>query len=74
VAKILGVKLRGFPAWFCARAYHLMAIPGIARRVRLLLEWTVEVFFRRNSAEGIPPRMPRLSLAVVRDPDRSRFL
>jgi NADH dehydrogenase len=69
VAKILGVKLRGPLAWFCARTYHLMAIPGRRRRLRLLLDWTVELFFARDSAEWIPPRMPRLSLAVVRDPD-----
>jgi NADH:ubiquinone reductase (H+-translocating) len=68
VAKILGVKLRGLPAWGCARAYHLMAMPGHARRARLLLEWAVELFFRRDSAEWIPARMPRLSLAVIRDP------
>jgi NADH dehydrogenase len=69
VAKILGVKLRGPIAWFCARTYHLMAIPGIRRRTRLLIDWTVELFFHRDSAEWIPPRLPRLSLAVVRDPE-----
>jgi NADH:ubiquinone reductase (H+-translocating) len=69
VAKILGVKMRGFLAWFCARGYHLMAIPGTTRRVRLLIEWAVEAFFRRDSAEWIPPRLPRISLAVLRDPD-----
>jgi NADH:ubiquinone reductase (H+-translocating) len=69
VAKILGVKLRGFPAWFCARTYHLMAIPGIGRRIRLVLDWTVEIFYPRDSAEWIPPRMPRLSLGVVRHPE-----
>jgi NADH:ubiquinone reductase (H+-translocating) len=74
VAKILGVKLRGFPAWFCARTYHLMAIPGIRRRIRLVIEWTVELFFRRDSAEWIPARLPRLSLAAVRDPEAVEFL
>lgn len=69
VARILGVKQRGFVAWFFARTYHLMAMPGVGRRIRLLLDWTVEIFFPRDSAEWIPPRMPRLSLAVVRDPD-----
>jgi NADH:ubiquinone reductase (H+-translocating) len=69
VAKILGVKLRGPIAWFCARTYHLMAIPGIRRRTRLLIDWTGELFFHRDSAEWIPPRLPRLSLAVVRDPE-----
>jgi NADH dehydrogenase len=73
VAKILGVKLRGFPAWFSARTYHLMAIPGIRRRMRLVIDWTVELFFRRDSAEWIPPRLPRLSLAAVRDPEAVEF-
>jgi NADH:ubiquinone reductase (H+-translocating) len=68
VAKILGVKLRGPIAWFCARTYHLMAIPGIHRRIRLLIDWTVDLFFARDSAEWIPPRLPRLTLAVLRDP------
>jgi hypothetical protein len=69
VAKILGVKLRGFPAWFFARTYHLMAIPGMGRRIRLCIDWTVDLFFSRDSAEWIPPRLPRLSLAVFRDPE-----
>jgi NADH:ubiquinone reductase (H+-translocating) len=69
VARILGVKLRGSPAWFCARSYHLMAIPGLGRRLRLLIDWTVDLFFRRDSAEWIPPRLPRLSLAALRDPE-----
>jgi NADH:ubiquinone reductase (H+-translocating) len=73
VAKILGVNLRGFPAWFSARTYHLMAIPGIRRRIRLVIDWTAELFFRRDSAEWIPPRLPRLSLAAVRDPEAVEF-
>ena len=51
-----------------------MAIPGIRRRIRLGIEWTVELFFRRDSAEWIPARLPRLSLAAVRDPEAVEFL
>lgn len=69
VAKILGVKLWGSPAWFCTRGYHLMAIPGIARRLRLVIDWTADLFFHRDSAQWIPARLPRLSLAAVRDPE-----
>ena len=31
----LGIRWRGFPAWFLARTYHLALMPGNARRVRL---------------------------------------
>jgi NADH:ubiquinone reductase (H+-translocating) len=51
VATVLGVRLRGFPAWFAARTYHLMMMPGVARQVRLALDWTVGLFFGRASAE-----------------------
>jgi hypothetical protein len=46
-----------------------MAIPGLGRRLRVLIDWTVDLFFRRDSAEWIPPRLPRLSLATLRDPE-----
>jgi NADH:ubiquinone reductase (H+-translocating) len=51
VATILGLKLRGFPAWFAARTYHLAMMPGFARKVRLAVDWTVGLVFGRASAE-----------------------
>ena len=51
VATILGVRLRGFPAWFAARTYHLIMMPGLARQVRLGLDWGVGLLFGRASAE-----------------------
>jgi NADH dehydrogenase len=59
VATILGVRLRGFPAWFAARTYHLAMMPGVERKVRLAADWTVGLVFGRASAElgqlGHPP-------------------
>ena len=61
VATVFGVRLRGFPAWFAARTYHLMMMPGVARKVRLGLDWGVGLFFGRGSAElgtlGHPPAL-----------------
>jgi NADH dehydrogenase len=59
VATVLGIRLRGFPAWFAARTYHLLMMPGLARRLRLAADWSVGLFFGRASAElgllGHPP-------------------
>jgi NADH dehydrogenase len=59
VASTLGIKWRGFPAWFLARTYHLALMPGNARRTRLVVDWTVGLVFGRDSAElgqlGHPP-------------------
>ncbi|HSJ49743.1 MAG TPA: NAD(P)/FAD-dependent oxidoreductase [Actinomycetota bacterium] len=51
VAVIRGVKLRGFPAWFAHRTYHLFALPTIARRVKIALDWTVALLFPRDLAQ-----------------------
>jgi NADH:ubiquinone reductase (H+-translocating) len=51
VATVLGVRLRGLPAWFAARTYHLMMMPGVARKLRLGLDWGVGLFFGRATAE-----------------------
>lgn len=51
VAMMFGVKLRGFPAWFAARTYHLLMMPGSERKLRLMTDWTVGLFFGRGSAE-----------------------
>ena len=59
VATMLGIKLSGFPAWWAARTYHLAMMPGTARKLRLVVDWTVELLFGRASAElgqlGHPP-------------------
>ena len=51
VAQVMGIKLRGFPAWWTARTYHLAMMPGTVRRIRLVADWTVGLFFGRASAE-----------------------
>ncbi len=48
VAITLGVRWRGLPAWFIARTYHLMLMPGVGRRLRLLADWNVALLFGRD--------------------------
>ncbi len=59
VASTLGIRWRGFPAWFLARTYHLANMPGTGRKLRLLVDWTVALLFERDMAElgqlGHPP-------------------
>jgi NADH dehydrogenase len=48
VAKVLGVKLSGFPAYFLWRLYYWMRMPGWARKFRVALDWTAGLFFSRD--------------------------
>jgi NADH dehydrogenase len=41
----------GFPAWWLARTYHLSQIPGVARKIRAVVDWTVGLPFSRDIAE-----------------------
>jgi NADH:quinone reductase (non-electrogenic) len=51
VGRLGNRKFRGFPAWWMARTYHMSQIPGTARKVRAVLDWTVSLPFKRDIAE-----------------------
>ncbi len=48
VAQVYGIKLRGFPAWFMHRTYHMSRMPTFNKKVRVVLDWTLALFFRRD--------------------------
>lgn len=50
VAITLGIRWRGLPAWLIARTYHLLLMPGLGRRLRLLVDWNVALVFGRDSS------------------------
>ncbi|MEV4950206.1 NAD(P)/FAD-dependent oxidoreductase [Streptomyces sp. NPDC053755] len=48
VAHVYGRKLKGYPAWFMHRAYHLSRVPTFNRKARVLAEWTLSGLFKRE--------------------------
>lgn len=48
VAHVYGVKMTGWPAWFMHRTYHLSRMPTTNRKIRIMLDWTLALFFRRE--------------------------
>jgi NADH dehydrogenase len=59
VARVSGVPLTGFAAWWLRRTYYLFQMPRWDRRLRIVLDWTVALFFR--------PDITRIDLRVERD-------
>jgi NADH dehydrogenase len=61
VADVMGLRLRGFPGWFVTRSYHLYQLPLAQRKLRVVVDWTVALLFRRDLAElgmlGSPTRL-----------------
>ncbi|MBZ9640730.1 NAD(P)/FAD-dependent oxidoreductase [Streptomyces sp. PSKA30] len=48
VAQVYGRKLKGYPAWFMHRAYHLSRVPTFNRKARVLAEWALAGLFKRE--------------------------
>ncbi|MER7497747.1 NAD(P)/FAD-dependent oxidoreductase [Streptomyces pharetrae] len=48
VAHVYGRKLKGYPAWFMHRAYHLSRVPTFNRKARVLAEWGLAGLFKRE--------------------------
>ena len=48
VAQVYGIKLKGWPAWFMHRTYHLSRVPTFNRKIRVVADWTLALFFKRE--------------------------
>ena len=59
VAMVMGVRLTGFLAWWVRRTYYLMQMPRWDRRLRMVLDWTIALFFR--------PDITKVDLAVEQE-------
>ena len=71
VAEVYGIKLRGWPAWFMHRTYHVSRMPTVNRKVRVLADWTLAIFFPREVVSLGQLQQPRreFELAALPDPD-----
>jgi len=73
VARVLGVKLSGFPAWFLWRTVYLAKMPGWARRLRVALDWTLSLVFRRDPVSlGIHRMVTRAPSPAIADEPTTR--
>jgi NADH dehydrogenase len=46
VAKVFGIRVSGFWAWFLFRTVYLLKMPGLGRKIRVALDWSMDLFFR----------------------------
>jgi NADH dehydrogenase len=48
VAQILGMMFSGFMAWWFWRSVYLAKLPGIGKKVRVAIQWTLDLLFSRQ--------------------------
>jgi NADH dehydrogenase len=63
VAEILGMRFSGIIAWCMWRAIYLSKLPGLQKKVRVALDWTLDLFFSKDIVELPTLRAPTMSQA-----------
>ncbi|MDQ1395118.1 MAG: hypothetical protein QOG64_377 [Acidimicrobiaceae bacterium] len=61
-AQVRKATFTGFLAWWMGRSYHLLMMPGLARKTRVVGDWTISLLFPRDVAQlgtlGTPSPLP----------------
>ena len=56
VAKFFGMKFSGFVAWWMWRSVYLAKLPRLAKKLRVAVDWTLDLFFGREIEQTIAAR------------------
>jgi len=56
VAMVFGIKFSGFIAWWFWRSVYLMKLPHLAKKLRVMTSWTLDLFFGREIEQLITLR------------------
>ncbi|MEW6153514.1 MAG: NAD(P)/FAD-dependent oxidoreductase [Actinomycetota bacterium] len=50
-AQVRQFTFTGWPAWLMGRSYHLLMMPGLGRKARVVSDWTMGMLFPRDVAQ-----------------------
>lgn len=48
VGILLGYKIQGFAAWWVWRSYYLLNLPTVEKKLRVMVDWFIDLFFKRD--------------------------
>jgi NADH dehydrogenase len=52
-ARSISIRFSGLLAWFMWRGIYLSKLPGVERKIRVLMDWMIELFFPRDIVQTI---------------------
>jgi NADH:ubiquinone reductase (H+-translocating) len=61
VANILGVNFSGFIAWWLWRTIYLSKLPRFEKKLRVALDWTLDLIFSKDLVQFLDVRTPVVS-------------
>jgi NADH dehydrogenase len=63
VANIMGVNFSGFFAWWLWRTIYLSKLPRFEKKLRVALDWTLDLLFSKDLVQFLTVRAPTMSRA-----------
>ena len=63
VARIMGINFSGFIAWWMWRTIYLSKLPRFEKKVRVALDWTLDLLFSKDLVQFMDVTLPRISRA-----------
>jgi NADH dehydrogenase len=61
VANIMGINFSGFIAWWLWRTIYLSKLPRFEKKLRVMLDWTLDILFSKDLVQFITFRAPTIS-------------
>jgi NADH dehydrogenase len=61
VANICGVNFSGFVAWWLWRTIYLAKLPRFEKKLRVALDWTLDLLFTKDIVQFMSPHAPTVS-------------
>jgi len=66
---VCGIRFCGLFAWWLWRTIYLLKLPSLEKKIRVALDWTVDLFFPRDIVQTVTFRQPRKSVEAARGMD-----
>ena len=65
VARVLGINFSGFVAWWLWRTIYLSKLPRLEKKLRVALDWTLDLLFTKDLVKFVTLRAPTVSSVEV---------
>ena len=61
MARVFGINFSGFFAWWLWRTIYLSKLPRFEKKVRVALDWTLDLLFAKDFVQFLTVRAPVMS-------------
>ena len=69
VARVFGCNFSGFIAWWLWRTIYLSKLPRLDRKIRVAIDWTLDLIFAKDLVQFLAERAPVMSTQIVEHAD-----